>query len=251
MISERSKLSLGQFLALQPRSSLGVLLRKHGIDGEVYDLDSLAEIIQATPPDQLSSLFSEVIRTKRNLRSQVKPRYRYEESWADLKLCLFLDGYNIGDGQLVAVDPTIEDAEALSDDLTQSIIECGLPQAKEIIRILDNSTGAFRRVPPDFNACLTQARVALQTIATSIADDRQGSHPGNYDRSKWGQILSYLRKSGFITTQEEKGLAGVFGFVSPGAHEPFGPDDIETARLGRSLTIGMIYFLVKRYEAIR
>ena len=63
--------------------------------------------------------------------------------------------------------------------------------------------------------------------------------------------LAYLRKSGFITTQEEEGLSGVFSFVSPGAHEPFGPDDIEMARLGRSLTIGLIYFLAKRYEAIR
>ena len=74
-----------------------------------------------------------------------------------------------------------------------------------------------------------------------------GLIPGTYDESKWGQVLAYLRTSGLITAEEEKGLSGVFGFVSPGAHEPFGPDDIEMARLGRSLVIGMIYFLVKRF----
>ena len=132
-------------------------------------------------------------------------------------------------------------------DLTQSIIESGLPQADEIIRILDNSTVAFRGVPPDINACLTEARIALQTIATSIANERQRSYPGDYDESKWGQVLAYIRTSGLITTQEEKGLAGVFGFVSPGTHESFGPDGIEMARLGRSLAIGMIYFLIKRF----
>ena len=217
------------------------------MNGEVYDLDGLAAIIQVTPPDQLSSLLSEVIRTKGDLRNQVTPRYRYDERWDDLVLCLLLDGYKVEGDQLVTVDPTIEDAGALSDDLTQSIIECGLPEADEIIRVLDNSTVAFRAVPPDVNACLTGARIALQTVATSVAGERQRFHPGNYDASKWGQVLGYLRKSELITTQEEKGLAGVFGFVSPGAHEPFGPDDMEMARLGRSLAIGMTCFLIKRF----
>ena len=247
MISERSELSLCQFLDLQPRPSLGVLLRKHGIDAEIHDLDSFAVIIQFAPPDQLRSLSSEVIRTRGDLRNQVTPRYRYDERWDDLVLCLLLDGYRVGDSQLVAVDPTIEGAEPLSDDLTVSLSESGLPQADGVIRMLDNSTVAFRGVPPDVNACLTEARVALQTIATSIANARQRSHPGTYDESKWGQVLAYLRTSGLITAEEEKGLSGVFGFVSPGAHEPCGPDDIEMARLGRSLVIGMIYFLVKRF----
>ena len=247
MISERSKLSLCQFLDVQPRPSLGVLLRKHGIDAEIHDLDSFAVIIQFAPPDQLRSLSSEVIRTRGDLRNQVTPRYRYDERWDDLVLCLLLDGYRVGDSQLVAVDPTIEGAESLSDDLTVSLSESGLPQADGVIRMLDNSTVAFRGVPPDVNACLTEARVALQTIATSIANARQRSHPGTYDESKWGQVLAYLRTSGLITAEEEKGLSGVFGFVSPGAHEPCGPDDIEMARLGRSLVIGMIYFLVKRF----
>ena len=247
MISERAKLSLCQFLDLQPRPFLGVLLRKNGMVAEVHDLETLAFVVQAALPDQLRSLLSEVFRTRRDMRNQVAPRYRYEERWADLEHCLLLDGYKVVNDQLVAVDPTIEDAGALSDDLTTLINESGLPQADEIIAMLDNSTAAFRGVPPDVNACLTNARIALQTTATSIADERQQSHPGNYDKSKWGQVLAYLRTSCLITTQEENGLAGVFGFVSPGAHEPFGPDDIEMARLGRSLAIGMLYFLIKRF----
>ena len=247
MISERSKLSLCQFLNLQPITTLDVLLRKHGINVPGYDLHSLAAVVPLTSPDQLNSLFSEVIRTKGDLRNHVSPSYSFDQRWGDLVLCLFLDGYKVEGDQLVTVDPTIEDAGALSDDLTQSIIESGLPEADEIIRVLDNSTVAFRAVPPDVNACLTGARIALQTVATSVAGERQRSHPGNYDASKWGQVLGYLRKSGLITTEEEKGLAGVFGFVSPGAHEPFGPDDMEMARLGRSLAIGMTYFLIKRF----
>jgi hypothetical protein len=168
---------------------LGVLLKKHGIEVNAYDLDSIAAMIQVTHPDQLGSLFNEVIRTRGDLRNQVTPRYRFDQRWNDLVLCLLLDGYKVGDGQLVAVDSTIEGAETLSDDLTASLNGSSLPQADEVARMLDNSTDAFRRVPPDVNACLTDARVALQTIATSIADERQQSHPGSYDKSKWGQVL--------------------------------------------------------------
>ena len=250
MISNRSKLSLCQFLDLQTIPTIDVLLRKHDINVPGYDLQSLADAIPVTPPDQLGSLFGEVIRTRGDLRNQVAPRYRFDQRWCDLTRCLLLDGYKVVDDQLVEVDPTIEGAEALSDDLTASLNGSSLTHADEVARMLENSTDAFRRVPPDVNACLTDARVALQTIATSMADERQASYPGNYDKSKWGQVLAYLRKSGFITNQEEEGLSGVFSFVSPGAHEPFGPDDIEMARLGRNLTIGMIYFLVKRHEAI-
>lgn len=159
-----------------------------------------------------------------------------------------LDGYGINGGHLIPVDPTIEGSEPLDDDLTAELHECPLPEAEEVIRLLNNSTHAFRDVPPDYNACLTEARVALQTVATAIANERQKSFPGNFDQSKWGQVLAYLRTSDLITTQEEAGMTGVFSFVSQGAHRPVGLSEEEMTRLGRTLTIGMIYFLVKRYD---
>lgn len=55
----------------------------------------------------------------------------------------------------------------------------------------------------------------------------------------------HLRTSGLITEGEEKGLAGVFTFVSPGAHSPVGLSETEMVRLGRSLVVGMCYFLIK------
>ncbi len=103
-------------------------------------------------------------------------------------------------------------------------------------------------MPPDYNACLTHARVALQTLATSIAKKRQAAYGKTFDETKWGEVISYLRTSGLITDPEEKGLAGVFGFVSPGAHVPIGLTEEEMVRLGRSLVLGMCYFLVKRHR---
>lgn len=246
MLSKRTKLSLCQFLDLQSGALLEVLFSKHGMEAPIHDMGDLTFTVMNAHPDLLHGLLGEVIRTGGDLRLRVTPRYRYDLRREDLDHCLFLDGYRIGDNQLIPIDPSVEGAEPLDDDLTTSIRESGLQQAEEIIRILDNSTAAFRGVPPDINACLTNVRVALQTIATAIADERQGSDPSSYDPSRWEEVLRYLQVSGFITTQEEKGLSGVYGFISPGAHQPFDSEDIEMARLGRNLAIGMVYFLTKR-----
>ena len=93
------------------------------------------------------------------------------------------------------------------------------------------------------------ARVALQTLATSISQARLAGHPGNFEATKWGHVIAYLRASDFITQQQERGLASVFGFISPGSHTPIGFNEEEFGRLGRSLAVSICYFLVKRFNA--
>ena len=247
MNSEQCKLSLCQFLAEQPIPSLEILLRKHDLVAQGYDLESITEIVLDATSAQIQSLIGEILRTRQTLRYDISPRYRFDERWNVLEKSFLLDGYKIEAEQLVPVDPTIEGSEPLEDDLTKAIRESSLPKASEINTMLENSTAAFKNGTPDINACLSGARVALETTAASIAEKWNQSHPQNYDTSKWGQVLAFLRNTNLITEKEEKGLAGVYGFVSPGAHEPIGLEDIEMARLGRSLTVGMIYFLITRY----
>ena len=55
--------------------------------------------------------------------------------------------------------------------------------------------------------------------------------------------------SGEITVEEEKGLAGVFGFLSPGAHRPVGIPEDQMTRLGRSFALNMCWFLLKNHLA--
>src|SRR5205807_1790196 len=105
-----------------------------------------------------------------------------------------------------------------------------------------------KRANPDLNGALTNALVALQALATGISRVHRASRRAGFDESKWGQVIAHLRTSGLITEQEERGLGGVFTFVSPGAHTAIGLSEMEMARLGRSFVIGMCYFLVKRYN---
>jgi len=258
MFTQRTLMSLCQYLAIQPWADLNVLFQKHGIsDGWVDDrwidrqttFNTIAALLSRSSRESLSSMLSEIRRTQGNLRNRISPRYIYDERWTDFQACLTLEGYQWSeDGRLITSQPVIEGGAAVEDDLTAELARCGLPEATHVVQLIGNSAADFRAVPPDFNGCLNNARVALQTLATAISRNRAASRPVGFDETKWGQVLAHLRTSGFITPKEEEGIAGVFSFVSPGSHVPIGFSDAEMTRLGRNLVTAMCYFLVKRFN---
>lgn len=254
MVTARTKLSLCQFLSLLSPGFIRASLRKHEIPTRnwfpVEDIvDVVSEFIFSATADQLHSLLDEILHTQGDLRNRISPRYRYDERWVDLERCLELDGYRIEGQALHAIDPTIEHGTPLEDDLTAEIRRSQLVEADNIVRVLENSTEDYRKAPPDYNGCLANTRVALETLAKAIAKKRQASHSGSFDERRWGQVLAYLRTSGFVNEKEEKAVAGVFGLVSEGAHSPVGLTEQEMVRLGRNFILGMCYFLVKRYNS--
>jgi hypothetical protein len=256
MFSTRTKLSLAQFLEIQQQQFVAVLLNKHGIEGVEYFspgvfLEDLVSALHSADETQMDSLVGEIARTQGDLRTRISPRYRYDERFEDFKNCLMLDGYVLNHRELVPLDPSITEGPPVEDDLTRELSASGLPGSTEITQKLEQSAQAFRSSPPNFNSCLNDARVALQSLATKIAQTRSSPHPGSFDPTKWGSVICYLRKTDFITNEEERGLVGVFGFVSPGSHRPLGLSEQEYARLGRSFVAGMCWFLVKRHRAIQ
>ena len=194
---------------------------------------------------------AEVVATSGDLRAKVNPKYRFDERMHDLTQCLLLDGYIIQDKKLLQTDPSIADAAPLEDDLIAALQNSGAPRAQEIIAKINDSAGAFRATPADYNASLVNARVALETLAGDVASHitSQQQSPTTYNPTKWGEVLAFLRSSGEITTEEEKGLAGVFGFLSPGAHRPVGIPEDQMTRLGRSFALNMCWFLLKNHLA--
>ena len=254
MISRRTSLSLVQYLGLHEAQIIKIVLEKHGVayseaEYPQFALTAIVDAVNTASQAQLHSLLSEIVQTANDLRSRITPRYRHDERFGDLERCLMLDGYLIHRGEMVPQDPAIIEAPPVEDDLTRALHNCSLPDASDIVKKLNDSTESFRRTEPNFNASLTDARIALQTLATSIAKTRLTNHPGTFDEKSWGAVLAYLRNSGFVTEDQEKGLAGVFRFVSPGAHLPLGLSEMEMARLGRSFVFGMCWFLVKQFMA--
>ena len=251
MPSARTLASLAQLLALFPSQTSVVLLSKHGLRISIETGSELFDINNALRDQaQLAgclAVLDEVVRTNGDLSNQIKPRYRFTERYDDLKRCLLLDGFLVRERELVPVDPSISDSAPIEDDLVAGIKVTDLDPHGEIVGKLNASAESFRRNPPDYNACLTNSRVALEAIAREIARRNSHADPSAYDATKWGSIVAHLRKQEFFSVEEERGLVGVYAFLSPGAHRPIGLTEEEACRLGRSMALSMCWYLVRRY----
>lgn len=253
MPTNRTLSSLAQLLAILPSQLAVVLLSKHGLRISVERKNELFDIRNALQ-DQADShgcmaVLEEVVRTNGDLSNQITPRYRFTERFDDLKRCLALEGYVVTERTITPVDPSIADTPPLEDDLVRAINASGLEESEEIVQKLNDSAESFRRTPPDYNACLTNARVALEAMARAIARNRFHNDPLEYDPTKWGAIVSHLKTNGFFSTEEERGLIGVYAFLSSGAHRPIGLTEEEACRLGRFLALSMSWYLVKRHRS--
>ena len=252
MIGSRTRISLAQFIELQQREFYVALVNKHGIKISAVNRQQVSDLtgcLLSANDEILLSLVEEIARTGGDLRSRVSPKYCYDERFSDLCRCLQLDGYLLEGKNLTQTDPSISDAPSLDDDLLLELNASGLTDAEEIARKINTSSELFRTSPPNYNACLNDIRVALETLAKTIAATQQSSESPAYDKTKWGSVICFLKTEGFITLEEEKGLAGVYGFISPGSHRPVGISDEKMARLGRSLALSMCWFLIKNYKA--
>lgn len=252
MIGSRTLHSFAQFLELQPPQNTVVLFSKYDVSHPSLHHDQLLmgilNILRSLPPSTLMQIVAEVVATSGDLRNRVTPRYRFDERDQDLKQCLILDGYMIEEKRLRQTDPSLSDSP-VEDDLIEALKACGAPRRDDIIAKINDSAAAFRSTPPDYNAALTNARVALETLAGDVAVSVAGgpSAQGTYNPAKWGEVIAYLRNNDEITVEEERGLVGVFGFLSPGAHRPVGIPEDQMTRLGRSFALNMCWFLLKNH----
>lgn len=250
MIGIRTRHSLAQFLELQAIDYSAVLFSKHGAQASIYParhLMGLLDALGAMADETLMRILAEIVATKGDLRTRVNPKYRYDEREHDLFQCLLLDGYAVQHKTLIQTDPTIGGAAPVEDDLITSLQASQAPSRQQIIDKINDSAAAFRRQPPDYNAALVNARVAMETLAGDVAESvasRMNPAP-TFNRKKWGEVVTFLRVHGEISVEQEKGLAGVFGFLSPGAHRPVGIPEDQMTRLGRSFALNICWFLLK------
>ena len=250
MIGHRTRHSMAQLLEQQEAPLVAVLLGKHGARvslGHGLILYDILNTVRSLDDQSALQILAEVVATAGDLRSRINPKYRFDERMHDLTQCLALDGYAVESKRLVQTDPSIADAPPIDDDLIAALQNCGAPRKADIIQKIGDSAQAFRGSPPDYNAALVNARVALETLASDVAVDVATPSAPPFDPNKWGEVLRSLRESGEITVEEEHGLAGVFRFLSPGAHRPVGIPEVQMARLGRSFALNMCWFLLQNH----
>lgn len=260
-ISRRSKYALCQFLDVLNRTDATLLLEKHDLPTEDADAGwrhqawvmTIRDHIVAAPATQIGEILNELIRTADTFRNDVSPRHVFDERWKELLLSLALDGFAVARDeydrpmkQFVAVEPQIEGIHPIDDELTAAVRQSGLSQCGTVIDRLVASADAF--IDSDMNNCLTNVRIALETIARSISYDLSGDELRS---KKWGSALRLLVEVGFLDGQQESVLADVYTFISSGAHRTVGLTEAEYVRLGRQLALSLSYFLIKAYIGSR
>jgi hypothetical protein len=245
-ISKRTKLSLSELIELLGEKVVNSLIEKHDISfkNEYDELLPINEVILYA--ESTASLFEEIIRRKDDFRYGVSPKYRFDVRWRELELCLLLDGYRIEGNMLGSIEPVIEASSTIEDDLTKELQLVALDESEEIIKHINHSAQCFLNAEPDYNGCLSHARIALETLVRSIAKNRGFQLNDNEESKKaWGTSLAYLNSIGFLTKSQEEAISSVYTVVSKGAHVPLGFTEEEYTRFGRNLVTSICYFISK------
>jgi hypothetical protein len=136
------------------------------------------------------------------------------------------------------------------EDLIRELRRSGLAENDAIITKLATSAEALGGQTPNLNTCLTDARIALQTLAEAVAREIPSTKAPS--ASGWGPALVHLRQAGYLNPRVEAGLAGLYALVSEGAHRPLvGLTEVEMAALGRRMAVCACYFLIKLHNSTR
>jgi len=249
---------LAQLLSRLQVTEIAVLLEKHQIASRfhgdnIFGLDAMWALREALPvahPESVLSLVTELVETAQTLRNSVTPKYTFDDRYEDFRKCMLLDGWRLEWGrEVVRIEPIVEGVAAFQDDLTTELRKTGLPDLEDILHRIEQSATDFVAVPPDFNGCLTNARIAVETLCRDIAAIYHGKNGGEYNEALFGSIVTYLRLQGFLAKPEEAGLTGIYTLASQGAHRPMGFTEEEWTRLGRNMLISVAFYVVKKFNA--
>lgn len=255
MISNRTKMNIFQLLSdLDPPFTISLLSKfvedtsAIGIfyEANKYYQKELLDLIKSLDLKTVTYLTQEIAAINRTLRSLTNPEYKFDERWAVFLKGLHLDGYDISDNGLIAIDPNIESLYSSEDSLKAIILGAKINDALEIARLIDNSAEDFIEQPPDYNGCLANLRTSLETLGKSIASRISRDNSENKDLTKWGNCISYLRSKSFISKKEEECITSVYSLLSE-HHRPIYLTEEESVRFARALGLNMSFLLVKKY----
>lgn len=241
IINLRTKISLSQLLDLFEYNLINLLLEKHSLDHNCNDISDINNALQV---GNLEPLIQEIVSTQRDFKSRINPKYKFDDRWTDFEKCLLLDGYKIIESNLIiSIEPIIDGVVATEDDLTLELNKSSLSKRKEIIKLLLESANAFKNTSPDYNECLSKARIALETIIRNKIEDEDGTN------ESWGRSLNILNAKGFLTNPEEQAISSTYTYVCDGSHIPLGFTEEEYARYGRNLLMTVCYYIIKKQNS--
>lgn len=251
ILSRHSLASAAQVLGSLSTDSAAVLIYKHlGLQLDDMPRSGIlgyVGVLEASDPKAAMELVKELMRASAAIRASARARSVFDGHWRELERWLLHDGWILDNDQLVRLAPAAEEASGVRDALIEQLGVSGLDADGAISRCIEDAAQAFVREPPDFNACTTNVRITLETIARNAARFRSVSGGAPYEIDSWGHALAYLKRASVLDADEEAVLARVYTFISPGAHVPSGVTEEEWARLARTFGLGAAYFILKKH----
>lgn len=216
----------------------------------VSDVFPFLPVLKFAPPEALVAMLTELLTNNKLLYAKAPVKHVFNSGIEELARWALHDGWIVENDTLVRVTPAAEEATGIRDKFLQDVATSGLDVDGAIRTAVENSSKDFVAEPPDFNGSTTKVRIALETVARRAAAATAKKNGGDYTDDSWGKALLFLRSTGVIEIQEEKILARVYTFISPGAHVPKGVTAEEWARLARTFGLSSAYFLLRKYAAV-
>lgn len=246
ILSKRTKLSLVQFLSMFDVNQINLFLEKYQM-GEISQKEKLQQSIEQANDTAIENLVCEIVATRYNLHNKESLNFNdnmqggFDARFDDLAKCLLLDGYKIDtNNNLIQIEPQLEGVVAFEDELTSELDKSILSaQTKQNIKnLIENSANAFKQ--NKCNDCLTNARMALETLVRKITSEKFN------ENKDWQGAIETLRNEEFLTEKERRLIKNTYSFISEACHNFF--TDEEYARYGRNLAMSMCYYIIKNYN---
>ena len=247
VFSHQTRGAIAQILTFISGTSAETFLYKHL---GVSEASSFLPVLASAPSEAIRAMVTELLAHHKLLYAAAPVKHVFLSGIADLERWTLHDGWIVENGALVRVTPAAEEATGVRDRFLQDLAKSDLDVDAAIKAAVEGSSKDFVAEPPDFNACATKVRIALETVARRAAAAIAKKIGGSYREDSWGKALQFLRDAGVIEVQEEEMLARVYTFISPGAHVPQGVTAEEWARLARTFGLSSAYFLLRKYLAV-
>ena len=251
MLSTRILSAIAQVLSTLSASSANVLLVKH-LNDETHtgaDARAFLRVLKSSEGIGANNLLVELIENAA-VRVSASPKYAFDATMQNLRGWMAYEGWEVTAGALVANAPAIEDSTQLRERLLERLAQSEVDADGCIRAAVDASARHFSTEPIDVNASTGSIRIALETCvrrsAVMVATSRSVVPPEDV----WGSALAFLRQQEILTLDEERGIAAAYTFISPSAHLPKGIDDIEWARIVRTVALSICYFVTFVVPAI-
>lgn len=240
--------TMAQVLAASSEDAARTFVYKHS--GVIASkMPPLRVVMANAQQESIQSMILELLVKNEVLRAASPVPHVFDSAVAELGRWALHDGWMVDGDALVRVMPMTEEVTGVRDKLAEDLATSGIDGDAAIRGAIENSSKCFTAQPPDFNGSITQARLALETVARRAATRVAMTRSASYPQDSWGKALEFLRSHAVIEPGEEKILVNVYTFISQGAHVPQGVTAEEWARLARTFAISSTYFLHRKWIA--